>query len=239
MKLDHPALAGRAIGRELLVVHDPSAGHVEDSPARVVKALAEVGLVGVDEELGVQVADRGGRLPRRTSSAADCTQPTARVSLPRALRDEEAVQEEGAGDRRPEAGQPPGAGLGRAGRIEQPRSGGRGSAVGAKRLDERLRRPREQLGVLVEQQAELAASLAQQSAVERRLALTALAADQPQAARRGRSGAAFQASTASADPSSDALSRTRTSASIPPAPYSRIESRQASSSSRPLVLTTQ
>src|SRR5439155_1446855 len=60
-ELDDPPLARRA-GRELLVVDGLGRGDVEDRPAGVAQALAEVDLVGVDEEVGVEPADPGARL---------------------------------------------------------------------------------------------------------------------------------------------------------------------------------
>ena len=85
--------------------------------------------------------------------------------------------------------------------------------VAAQRLDQRRDRARAQLGVLVEQQAELAARLARAAACR--------SPPCPRGARRSISrrrspsprGAAFQLSTASAEPSSEALSSTSTSAS--------------------------
>ena len=53
--------SGTASGRELLVVDRDGARHVQAAPAGVAQAPREVDLVGVDEEVGVQVADlRGG-----------------------------------------------------------------------------------------------------------------------------------------------------------------------------------
>ena len=68
-------------------------GHVQERPAGVAQALLEVGLVGVDEERGVELADLLGRLAAHEHRA-----PTA-PSRPRASRarrsgDERAVEEE-------------------------------------------------------------------------------------------------------------------------------------------------
>ena len=238
VKLDDPALAGCSVGRQLLVVDDPGAGHVEDPPARVVKALAEVGLVGVDEELGVEVADL--RRPPRRRTASPPTAP----SRPRGCRRRAHWVTRRRCRKRAPA-------------IDVPRPGsrqahGRGAPEGSSSCAPAAAARRSA------RSAPTSASAAPGSSSESSLSsrqisprasrsslLSSVALPSRRSPRISRrpsprpSGAAFQASTASADPSSDALSRTRTSASIPAAPYSRIESRQASSSSRPLVLTTQ
>ena len=93
MKLDDPPLAGDDVARQLLVVDDLGAGDVEDQPAGVAQALAEVGLVGVDEEVGVEVADLACCLAadehRRRLHPADLA-----GDRPARLDDQPAVQED-------------------------------------------------------------------------------------------------------------------------------------------------
>ena len=90
-------------------------GHVERVPAGVGEAPAEVALVVVDEELGVHVADRGGRLaPDEQGARLRPVDPPGRVST--ALHGEQPMQEEGADRGGPDAGEAPGAGDGPASR---------------------------------------------------------------------------------------------------------------------------
>jgi hypothetical protein len=100
--------------------------------------------------------------------------------------------------------------------IEQQRTGSRGLGVGFERRQQRRGRARAQLGVLVEQQAVLAAGLPQQQRV-----------------------VLAQARASYGEPSPEALSRTSTSASTASGWVRAIASRQAIRSSRPSVLTTQ
>ena len=55
VKLDHAALPA-AVGGELLVMGRLGRRHPKDYPARIAQPSAEVRLVGVDEEVGVEVA---------------------------------------------------------------------------------------------------------------------------------------------------------------------------------------
>src|SRR4051812_29025602 len=57
-----PLGTGGVLGH-LVVMDRPGRWHVDDLPGRVLEALAEVGLVGVDEELRVEPVDMLGRLP--------------------------------------------------------------------------------------------------------------------------------------------------------------------------------
>ena len=79
-----------------------------------------------------------------------------------------------------DAGQPPGAGLGNAGGVEQLRARGAGLGVGAQRGEQSLGGARQQLGVLVEEQAELSLGRLHEQRIVGRLALAALGDDQPQ-----------------------------------------------------------
>ena len=72
--------------------------------------------------------------------------------------------------------------------VEQLRARRAARRIGAQRLEQRRGGARPQLGVLVEQQAEVAARRLEQGGVVRRLARSALARASAAAARRGRSG---------------------------------------------------
>ena len=91
-ELDDAALRDGA-GRQLLVVDRGGAGHVEGRPPGVRQALAEVDLVGVDEEGGVEPAD-----PARRVDADEHRRALGPVDLSRALAaaldGEPTVQEE-------------------------------------------------------------------------------------------------------------------------------------------------
>ena len=79
---DDPPL-GDGVGGELLVVDRHRAGHVQAAPARVAQAAGEVDLVGVDEEVGVEVVDlRGRRAPdqqRRRLAPVDLARAVPRL----------------------------------------------------------------------------------------------------------------------------------------------------------------
>ena len=62
VEFDYAGEAGGEVGRELVVVDGLGGGNEEGVPAGVGEALAEVALVVVDEEVGIEVADLGGRL---------------------------------------------------------------------------------------------------------------------------------------------------------------------------------
>src|SRR5258705_10194285 len=85
-----------------------SSRHVQATPAAVAQPLGEVDLVGVDEEVGIEVVDLRRRLApdeqRRGLAPIDLTRLPAL-----ALHCVEAVQEEGAGERREGRREAPGA----------------------------------------------------------------------------------------------------------------------------------
>ena len=121
--------------------------------------LAEVALVVVDEEVGVEVADLGrGLAAHQQGARLGPVDPPGRLAP--ALHGEQAVQEERPGQRRADAGEAPGAGDRRARGVEQLGARRPGRRVALERREQRRRRARPQLGVLVEQQAEAPARLA-------------------------------------------------------------------------------
>ena len=193
VKLHHPAGAGRAVGGELLVVDRPRGGHVEDAPAGVSHSLLEVDLLRVDEEVGVQVAhllrglvphQHGRRLhPAHLAHLAAVAGGGARV-----LGDQPAVQEQGLGQRGAEAGQPPRAGNRLAVGVEELGSRGGRLGIGVQRLEQGLGCALEDLGVLVQQQAEAPAGLAQEQRVVLRQAGAAVAGDHPDLRKAPRHG---------------------------------------------------
>ena len=179
-ELDDPPLGHRR-RRQLLVVDRRRAGDVQRAPARVAQALAEVDLVGVDEERRVEPADLLGRLAaheqRRGLRPVDVAD-----RLAPALHRVAAVQEERAderGDRRREA---PRRRLAAAVGAQEPRARGRGIARARERGVQRRRRARRELGVLVEQQAVAPARALQQLGVV--LALAAPARQRDELRRR-------------------------------------------------------
>ena len=95
------------------------------------------------------------------------------------------MQEEGAGSGGPDPGEAPGAGNRPAVGVEQLRARGARARVGLERLEQGRRRARPQLGVLVEEQAVLAARLAHQGRVVRALAGPPLERDQADLAAAG------------------------------------------------------
>ena len=124
---------GREVGRELVVVDRLGGGDEEAVPAGVGEALGEVALVVVDEEVGVEVADLGGRLAADHQGARLRPVDPPGLAAP-ALHGEQAVQEEGPGQRRADPGEAPGAGDRLAVGVEQLRAGRRrasGSASSA------------------------------------------------------------------------------------------------------------
>ena len=127
VKLDHATLPA-AVGGELLVMGRLGRRHPEDYPAGIAQPSAEVRLVGVDEEVGVEVADCGHRLAAhehcRRLDPADLA-----GAITTALGDERAVQEQRPGERGPEPGQPPGGGLRSSRGIEQARARGHRARV--------------------------------------------------------------------------------------------------------------
>ena len=69
VEFDDPRQAGGEVGGELVVVDGLGGGDEEGVPAGVGEALAEVALVVVDEEVGVEVADLGRRLAAHEQGA--------------------------------------------------------------------------------------------------------------------------------------------------------------------------
>ena len=198
-------------------------GHEQDAPAGVAQALAEVGLVRVDEEVRVEPAHLLGRLAPHEHRArlhpADLAHARRRGSAT-ATR---SCRNTRGGERPAGVRQPPGAGgrLARAGEQLRARRGG--ARVGLQRVEQRARRALAQLGVLVEQQAVAAARLAQQRASR----------SPPCRVRRSRAirrASGKRSRTASAEPSSEALSSTSTSCATPGGWVRSIASRQASRS---------
>ena len=178
VEFDDPRQPGAEVGGELVVVDRLRRRDEERLPARLLQPLAEVALVVVDEEGGVEVADRRRRLAPHEQGAGlgpvDAPGPR-----PGALHGEATVQEDRAGERRADAGEAPGAGDRGAGGVEQLRAGRPRPGVGFERADQGRDRPRAQLGVLVEQQAEATLRLAHQGRVVGGLSGPPLELDQP------------------------------------------------------------
>ena len=205
--------------------------HVEDSPAGVPEALAEVGLVGVDEEVGVEPADLLRRLAANQHRAR--LRPADRAGpIAAALHGQPAVQKERSGERR---SQPPAAARRRAGACRRAPAAGR-----------RRRRPpgRPPSPPAAPRGRPAAARCPRSGAGSSGRAPPAAGWCRSRPCRRaGRARSALtdrpRARTASTESSSEALSSTSTSLSSPPGAVRSIASRQASSRSRPPVLTTQ
>ena len=143
-------------------------GDVEDRPAGVAQALAEVDLVRVDEERGVQPADLGAGLPAHEQRGG--VRPVDLAHRVAGALDVAARQPDGAERRGADRGEAERRRLRRAVGAQQagarrcgPRSGGEGGVQGG-------RRARPQLGVLVEQQAVAPGGAREQRAVVVRLA---------------------------------------------------------------------
>ena len=195
---------------------------------------SEVDLVGVDEEVGVQVVDlRGGLAPheqRRRLAPVDL----AGRREPRLCTTSEPCSHSAPASAVSGAGKPPRRGLRRAVGPRAARAPAqRRRAVGLERLAQRQRRPGQQLGVLVEQQRVAAARAAQQLGVVEPLAA-------PRRAGRSSRRRPGAPRAACAEPSREPLSSTSTSvANGSPSRSRAIASRPRSSSSRWEVLTTQ
>src|SRR5918992_1307391 len=143
VELHDPTAHGRFVRGELVVVHGASMGDEQDVPAGVVQPPAEVRLVRVDEEVGIEPANLLGGL---------------------------APHEHRARLHPAHVGGPPGAGGGPPRGGEELRARRGGARVAFHGVDERPRRALTQLGVLVQQQAVPAARLAQERRVVLRLA---------------------------------------------------------------------
>ena len=205
--------------------------HVQAAPARVAQPAREVDLVGVDEEVRVQVVRPRSAATRRTSSAADWHQSTSRVREPRLW----TVKSRWARARRQApagSGKTPRRRLLRAVRAQQPRSRERGAGSVLQRLRTApawrpggARSPRSAA-------ARSGRGAAQQLGIVLALAAPAVERDHLVDRRMARA--------ASAEPSRDPLSSTSTSLVNGSAVRSRaIASRPRTSSSRWEVLTTQ
>ena len=141
------------------------------------------------------------------------------------------MEEQRLGQGGAEARESPGAGERSALRVQQLGAGHRRPGIGAQRIEQGHGGSVEDLRVLVQEQAEAALRLAKQQGVVLRQPGPPLPGDHPDLAESLRDRAT--------EPSSDALSSTRISWSIPAGWVRRIDSRQLSRSSRPLVFTTQ
>ena len=210
VELDDASRSGRAVGGELLVVDGPRGRDVEDPPAGVADALLEVHLLRVDEEVGIQVADLLGRLAphehRARLDPADLAWPAAFGAA--ALSHQPAMKEERLGEGRAGPGKPPRAGDWNPAGVHELSARDGGLRVGIERVEERSRRAVSDLGVLVQEQAEAPPSLPKEECVVLREPRAALAGDQTNLRKSCRA-------TASAEPSSEALSSTRISCSSP------------------------
>ena len=69
VEFDDPRQAGGEVGGELVVVDRLGGGDEEGRAAGLGQPLAEVALVVVDEEVGVEVADLGGGLAAHEQGA--------------------------------------------------------------------------------------------------------------------------------------------------------------------------
>ena len=230
VEFDDPRQPGREVGGELVVVDRLGGGDEEGRVAGLGQPLAEVALVVVDEEVGVEVADlaRGLAAHEQGARLGPVDPPGRR---PPALHGEQAVQEERPGERGADAGEAPGAGDGLARGVEQlgARRPGLGSPSSAA-ISAAAAPGRSSESSLSSRQKRPFASA---SRVE---SLAALPARRSSSIRRM---SRPSARTASAEPSLEALSRTRISGSTPAGWVRSIASRQASRSSRPFVFTTQ
>src|SRR5579875_3529760 len=152
---------GVGVGGELLVVDRPGGRDVEVVVAGGGEPLGEVDLVRVDEEPLVQVADPGcGRPADKQGRGLAPVDPAGPAPL--ALHDQQVGKAKGGKEGGERGGEPPGAGDGAAVRRKQLGAGRGRPRIGPQRLEQRLACPRQQLGVLVEQQAELPPRLLQE-----------------------------------------------------------------------------
>ena len=142
-------------------------GYVEDAPARIPHPLLEVHFLGVDEEVGVQVAHLLGGLGAGPASRRTAPSPTSRTPPPPGARRRPGSRAGGAGTapgRGPCPGrEPPGAGDRASVGVEQLGARRGRLWVVSQRGQQGLGGAREDLGVLVEQQAKRRACLAKSS----------------------------------------------------------------------------
>src|SRR5918999_690335 len=148
VELHDPTAHGRFVRGELVVVHGASMGDEQDAPAGVVQPPAEVRLVRVDEEVGIEPANLlGGLAPHEHRARLHPAHLARRRAA--ALHRVAVVQEDRGGERPAGVGEPPGAGggLARGGEgVRAPPRGARGPFQGG---DERPRPAPTQPGVLV------------------------------------------------------------------------------------------
>ena len=207
---------------------------VEDTPTGVGQPTLKVHLLRVDEEVGVQVADRLGRVPpdqhRARLNPADLPRRIALSERP-ALGHQPAVEEQRLGEGRAWAGVSPRAGDRGALRVDELGARYRCAGLGAQGVEKRLGRAVEKLGVLVQQQAgarpsprEAEASCSRPAPPGRSRAITRTSPN--------------RAVSAATEPSSDALSRTRISYSTPVG-WATDGLQAGEQQLRPLVFTTQ
>jgi hypothetical protein len=182
VELDDPPPRPAQVGRQLVVVDGVGVGHIEDRPAGVLQPLAEVGLVGVDEEVAIEVVDLGGGVASDEHRARLGPTHSPRA-LATALRGDEIVQEQHARERCRHPRQTPGAGLALALGRQQLGAGGGCARVLLERFQQRRRRAGVHLGVLVEQQAVAAARRLEQRRVVLGLAGAAVERDRAHVVR--------------------------------------------------------
>ena len=215
------------------MVHRLRPGHVQALPARVTQPAGEVDLVGVDEELRVEVVDLCGRVAAHQQRRGLAPVHLADV-LAAALHDQHALQPEREGERARRRGEPPRARLRAAVGSQQERSGEGRPGVLLHRPPEGHRGPGAELGVLVEQQR-VAAAGAGAAAASRwrpcRCGAPARSSRPPPGAPRASSALSRRASSCRGR-----ASGWRTAA---PSRSRAIASRHLQSSSRLAVATTQ
>ena len=197
----------RGVGRELVVVDRARTGHEEDLPAVICQPLAEVGLVGVDEEIVIQPADRLGRLAAHEHRARLHPAHLAHAASA-ALHRIAVLQEQRRRQRPARIGQPPRAGRRLARTREQLRAGGRGARVALERVEQRPCRP-------ASSSAESSLSSRQKRPRASRSSSESLSALPLRRSSASRRASGKRSRTAWADPSSEALSSTSTSCATP------------------------
>ena len=187
VELDDPRLARRTVEGELLVVHRERARARGGSPSRRRRAACR----SRSRPSRRRTPGRGSppARPRCGARASPTTAPSrrARTPCPRPLWvTSSRCRKSACASAVPTPGSRHAQAERRAVGRQQLRAGHGGARIGLERGDERLDRARAQLGVLVQEQAELAPGLAQEQAVVLGLAGAALQRDQPQRARRAR-----------------------------------------------------
>ena len=215
MELDHPALAGAAVGRELLVVDRVRAGDAEDPPAGVARGACR-------SRSRRSRRRRRGRGSRPAAAACAADEHRRRLhpadlagALAAALGDQQAVQEERAGERGAEPRQPPRDGCGAPAGSSScaPAAAARGSSRSAS-TSAATAPGRSSESSLSSRQSSPRAS---RSSRESFSALPARRSqlDQPQPLAEPAAAPRSSARLAPTEPSSEALSSTSTSDSIP------------------------